>query len=270
MSIRQKQGLIAVTLLAVVACTASAQATLDQLPSVVEPDLSGQPAAPPPPKPAPPPWVAFHADLGFINTSGNTHVSTLNASDLLTVYTSRNNKLTQDFSTTYGTVTNVVQTSLWTASIRNAYTFTPNVGIYGLLAFDRNTFAGIEQRFEQGIGAALIPVNAGRNRLEIDLGASYVEQRSTSAVELNYPAGRAAAVYRYTFAKDAYFQQSIDDLTDLNRVSNTLINSETDLVAPLSRRIAIKVGYQIRYSNDPPPGFKTTDRLLSTDLQFNI
>jgi len=214
--------------------------------------------------------VQFHADLGFINTSGNTHVSTLNASDALIVWTSHANKISQDFGTTYGSVSNVVQTSLWTASLRDDYTFTPVVGVFARFGFDRNTFAGIEQRFEQGIGAALVPVNAGRNRLEVDLGASYVESRSTAGVELNYPAGRGAVIYRYTFAKDTYFQQSVDDLTDLNRVSNSLINSETDLVAPLSRHSAIKLGYQIRYSNDPPPGFKTTDRLLNTDLQFNF
>jgi putative salt-induced outer membrane protein YdiY len=271
LSPRQSLAVFGLMLLAVSSATLPAQGTpAASLPAEQPADLSAQPAAPAPPKPAPPPWVLFHGDLGFINTSGNTHVSTLNASDALTVWTSHTNKISQDFGTTYGTVSDKVQTSLWTASLRDDYTFTPVAGLYARFGFDRNVFAGIEQRFEQGVGAAVVPVNAGRNRLEIDLGVSYLEQRSTAAVELNYPAGRGAVIYRYTFAKDAYFQQSVDDLSDLNRFSNSLINSETDLVAPLSRHIAIKVGYQIRYSNEPPPGFKTTDRLLSTDLQFNI
>jgi putative salt-induced outer membrane protein YdiY len=36
----------------------------------------------------------------------------------------------------------------------------------------------------------------------------------------------------------------------------------------LSKHLAIKVGYGIHYSNLPPAGFKTTDRLFTTDLQI--
>ena len=44
----------------------------------------------------------------------------------------------------------------------------------------------------------------------------------------------------------------------------------TALVAPLSKKIGVKISYQILYSGNPPPGFKTTDRILTTSLQVNI
>jgi putative salt-induced outer membrane protein YdiY len=231
---------------------------------------STQPAAPAPPKPAPPPWWNFNTDLGFINTTGNTSVSTLNFSDALNVWTDHSNKLSEMVGITYGTLSNRVQTSLWTADLRDAYTLTPAVGFYGLFEFDRNVFAGIEQRFDEGAGVALIPVNRGRNHLELDLGATYVEQRSTTAVEDNYTAATGTIAYQYNFGKDTYFKESLEDISDLKTTADYRLDSHTDLVAPLSKHIAIKVGYEIRYSNLPPPGFKTTDRLLTTDLQFNF
>lgn len=222
-------------------------------------------------KTAPPPWFAMHADFGLVNTSGNTNVNTLNFSDAATLFTAHSNKVSQDLGITYGTVNNVVQTSLWTADVRDAYTLTPTVGFYGLVAFDRNVFAGIEDRFDESAGAALVPVHSGRHRLEIDLGASAVEQHATTpAGNLDYPGARGAFIYQYTFAKEAYVQQSVDDLTDVDRASNSLVNSKTSVVAPLSKHIALKAGYEIRYASDPPPGFRTTDRLLTTDLQLNL
>ncbi len=234
------------------------------------PDASAPPAAPAPPKPPPPPWATFHADLGFVNTTGNTNVSTLNFADALTVYTAKANKINQDIGITYGTITNRVQTSLWTADLRDSYTLTPDVGLFGLVEFDRNTFAGIQDRFAETVGAALVPVHSTHNRLELDLGGTYIEERSTMAVTDNYPAARGALIYQYNFTKEAYLQESIEDLSDVDRISNTLINSQTSLVAPVSKRIAIKISYEVRYANAPPPGFKTTDRLLTTDLQFNF
>src|SRR5271169_2727121 len=124
--------------------------------------------------------------------------------------------------------------------------------------------ACINQRFEEGAGASLVPVNSGPSRLEFDLGVSYIQQETTADVSTDYLAGRGALIYRYTFVKDTYFQEAIDDLSDFTNLSDYRINSQTDLVAPLSKHIAIKVGYQIRYSNEPPPGFKTTDRFLTT------
>lgn len=233
--------------------------------------LLAPPAAPSAAKPAPPPWVAAHADLGLVNTSGNTNVNTLNFSDGVTWFTSHRNKLSQDAGITYGTVSNRVQTSLWTGDLRDAYTLTPYVGFYGLVEYDRNTFAGIVGRFDESVGAALVPIHAGRNRLEVDIGVSAVQERATIALaDLNYPGARGAVIYQYTFLKQAFFQESVEDLTDVDRASNSLVNSKTSLVAPLSKHIALKAGYEIRYAGDPPPGFKTTDRLLTTDLQLNM
>jgi putative salt-induced outer membrane protein len=211
-------------------------------------------------KPKGPPFITVHTDLGYVNTSGNTEVQTLNFTDQVVMNTSPVNKITQQFSVVYGTNQNKVQTSLWGAGVKDEYSFTKNIGLYGLFNWDRNTFAGIDYRYEEGAGVAFIPINSPRNRLEFDLGFSYFEVHSTFPDSLgmprdssdNYAAIRTAVVYRHTFIKDYR------------------VNSQTDVVAPLSKHIAVKLGYTIRYANLPPPGFKTTDRLFTSDLQFTF
>ena len=230
------------------------------------------PPAPPAPN-KPPPFVTAKVDLGYVNTSGNTEVSTLNFTDQVILNTSPTNKVTQSFGLVYGTNQNRVQTELWTAGLRDEYSFTKHIGLYALLGFDRNTFAGINRRLEEGGGLAIIPIDATHDRLEIDAGISYIEQQIVPTMPIDsssteYAAARGALVYRHTFVKDTYFQQSLEGIPDLRITQDFRINSQSDLVAPLSKHLALKVGYGIRYNNLPPIGFKTTDRLFTSDLQL--
>jgi putative salt-induced outer membrane protein YdiY len=214
--------------------------------------------------------IVFHADLGYVATSGNTQVSTINFADQLTLKTSPVNKIDQTFSVVYGQNKNVVQTNIWTVALRDEYGFTKQIGLYALAGFNRNTFAGIDYDFEEGGGIAITPVLPKRHKLEIDAGFSYVEQKLLPDSTDDHAAARGAIIYRYTFGKDAYAQEAVEGLPDLHNGKDFRINSQTDLVAPLSRHLALKLGYAIRYANLPPPGFKTTDRLFTSDLQVSF
>ncbi len=217
-----------------------------------------------------PPVVVFHGDLGYVSTTGNTQVSTFNFTDQLTIHTSPVNKIDQNLGWVYGQNDNVVQTNIWTASLRDEYALTKQIGLYAQVGFDRNPFAGIDRRLEEGGGLAITPVLPARHKLEFDAGAAYIEQRSLPDSTDNHATARGAVTYRYTFGKDTYAQQSVEALPSLEERSDFRINSETDLVAPLSRHFAIKLGYTIHYANLPPPGFKTTDRLFTSDLQVTF
>jgi putative salt-induced outer membrane protein len=214
--------------------------------------------------------IVFHGDLGYVATSGNTQVSTINFMDQLTVRTSPVNKIDEKFSVVYGQNKNKVQTNIWTAALLDEYAFTKVLSLYGLAQFDRNTFAGIEYNFQEGGGFALTPLLPKRHRLEFDAGVAYVEQKLLPDSIDDHAVARGAITYRYTFGKDTYAQESVEGLPDLHDEKDFRINSETDLVAPLSRHFALKLGYVIRYANLPPPGFKTTDRLFTSDLQVSF
>ena len=214
--------------------------------------------------------IVFHGDLGYVATSGNTQVSTINFADQLTWHTSPVNKIDQTFSVVYGQNKNVVQTNIWTLALRDEYAFTKQLGMYVLGGFDRNTFAGIDYSFEEGAGMSIQPTLPKRHKLEIDAGISYVEQKLRPDSLDDHAIARGAVTYRYTFGKDTYAQEAVEALPDLHNGEDFRINSQTDLVAPLSRHLALKLGYAIRYANLPPPGFRTTDRLFTSDLQVSF
>ncbi len=214
----------------------------------------------------PRPWK-LQTDFGLVNTAGNTSTTTLNAGEAASYATGRWT-FGQQFAVVYGRTEGVKSAENYTASLRGDYALSSRFGVYSLGAWNRNEFAGITRRFEEGGGLTFKAIDEKRTTLALEAGLSANQQRSTEGVTDNYAAGRGAVLFKQLFATAAYFQQMAEILPNLKTSEDYLINTETALVAPLSRSVAFKVGYVVHFDHDPEPGFKRTDRYLTSGLQI--
>ena len=179
--------------------------------------------------------------------------------------------LRQNFALVYGRTDGATTTSQWRTGVRGDIAVSSaGSAVFGLAGFDRNRFAGIERRFEEGVGIAFKLVTTERTKLELETGLSLTQQRSTLDVTDNFSAARSAALFQYNFRPTAYLLQTVEVLPNLEESEDLRVNTETALVAPLSRRLAIKISYVIRYDKLPEPGFEKTDRLLTSGLQVTL
>jgi putative salt-induced outer membrane protein len=220
--------------------------------------------SPPPPRP----WE-LTGDVGFVNTAGNSDVTTLNIGEKVT-HNRGNITVKQHFALLYGRTDGTTTTSQWRTGVRGDVALSTRLAVFGLAGFDRNRFAGIDRRFEEGVGLAFKVLATERSKLDFETGLSMIQQRSTLDVTDNFTAARAASIFQYNFKPTAYFLQSIEVLPNLEETDDLRVNTETALVAPLSRRLAIKISYVIRYDKLPEPGFEKTDRLLTSGLQVTL
>jgi putative salt-induced outer membrane protein len=211
--------------------------------------------------------LSANVDLGFVNTAGNTDVTTLNAGEKIG-YTSGAFTVGEFFSAVYGRTEGVTSASDWKAGVRGDYAFTKHLGVFVLGNFERNTFAGFNWYLEQAAGIAATLLDGGGNLLKAEVGASYDQQRSTTDSTDKFVAARGAASYRRNLTDAAYIQEAAEVLPDLKESKDLRINSETALVAPISKRIAVKLSYTVRFDNLPEPGFKKTDRIFTSGLQI--
>lgn len=222
------------------------------------------------PPPPPPPFVAFTGDFGLVNTSGNTDVTTLNVGEEIKINGGRLS-LTQAFSVVYGRTDGATTTSLWRSSLHGDLDLTEHVGAFVLIAWERNTFAGITRRLEETLGSTFQLIHRARTTLEAQLGLSLIQQKTTAGlVDDNFAAGRSTLSFKQTFASKSFVQQRVEFLPNLNDSNDYRINSESSLVAPLSGSIALKASYVVRFDNQPEPTFEKTDRLLTTGLQITF
>ena len=218
--------------------------------------------------------VSFTGDVAVVNTAGNTSLTTLSVGDKLTA---RSGKVlfTQTFAFVYGKSEGVENANNQLLRGRADYALTPRLSAYGFVGYERNRFAGISHRTDEGVGLALAAVRGPRDELDLEGGAGLVQETLLpdpaldATVTGNYASGRAAARYKHLFTKTTYFQQTLELLEDLEATTKYRINSESALVAPISSHIGLKAGYLVKFNHAPPsPDLAKTDRTLTTGLQI--
>ncbi|HXV85940.1 MAG TPA: DUF481 domain-containing protein [Gemmatimonadales bacterium] len=206
-------------------------------------------------------------DVGLLNVAGNTRITTVNVAENI-AYASGAWAVAQSFAVVYGRTGGVTTASQWKAGVRGDRKSGERWSLYLLAGYERNTFAGIARRFEEAAGVAALPVKTARDEMAVEAGGSLNQQRSILGVSTNFVAARAAGRYRRGFGEKAFFQQSLEVLPNLDETDDLRLNAESQLVAPLSTRVGLKLSYVVRYDNLPEPGFQKTDRILTAGVQI--
>jgi len=220
----------------------------------------------------PPPWE-FTSDLGFVNASGNTSITTLNVGERLIRRIERW-EFTQDFGVVYGETDGVESSNFWRAGLRSDFLLTPRFALYGRVGFDRNKFAGINRRFNEGVGGVAKLVNTAKNEWNAEAGIEATQQRDLARTSDSFTSLRAATSWKHKFSDAAHFLQIVEVLPNLDVSDDLRVNTESTLVAPLSTHVGITVSYLIRYDNLPAfnaagtARLKKSDRMLSTGLRI--
>ena len=99
--------------------------------------------------------IQFTGDVGLVDASGNSSVTTVNVGDKVLIQTADKKRIfTQTFALVYGRSEGEVNASNWRAGTRLDYRLGARLYLFGQLGLDRNRFAGIERRFEEGAGLA--------------------------------------------------------------------------------------------------------------------
>lgn len=212
--------------------------------------------------------VAFTMDFGFVSAEGNSRLTTFNLGEKLT-FKYDHWQHAQAFGAIYGKTDGEESSNLTFATWRSDYGFAKRVAVYGSFGFERNKFAGISRRFEQGLGVSWSAVSSERQQWKLEGGANRAQQRALDGASADFTSVRGATSYRYNFSSAAYVFEIFEYLPNLEESSDYRINSETGVVAPLSRHLALKVGYTARFDNLPEPGRRRSDRIFTTGVQLN-
>jgi len=209
-------------------------------------------------------------NFGFVNAAGNTDVTTLNFGENLMYAPTKKFQVSEMASNVYGKTDGVESADLWHASLRTDSDLGNRWGAYSLFEFDRNTFASIARRFQEGAGVLYHPIRSATDTLGAELGLGLVEEHTTSDSDSTQPIGRVAGSYRHIFAPKAYGEELLEVLPDLQEGRQLRINSATTVVAPLYKSLALKASYVVNFDNDPEPGRRKTDRFLTTGVQLSF
>ena len=86
----------------------------------------------------------------------------------------------------------------------------------------------------------------------------------------NFPAARTALWYKRGFAPKAYMMQSVEVVPNIETSEDYRVNAVAAIVSPISKSLALKLEYQVRYDNLPEPDFQGMDRIFTTGIQLSF
>ncbi len=214
-----------------------------------------------------PPRLTTQVDLSFVQAAGNTRLRTLHVAEQL-VYHPAPWKLTQTFAVVNGESDGSETANSLKAGLRADYEFTPRFRLYALTGFERDRFAGLARRWREEAGVSYGVLATAGDTLDAEAGMGLTQEKGDTTAARDYAAARLAGRYRHAFRENTFFEARAELLSNLADGNDNRVNGDLALIAPVSRNIAIKLGYTVRYDQQPEPAKRTTDTIASAGLQI--
>ena len=212
---------------------------------------------------------SFSADAGYVSTTGNTSVTTVNVGERFNL-TTGHWRFEQFVQLVYGESEGTVNSSFIRAAAGGEYAVRSSMGLAAGLLYDQNRFSGLRRRAEAYAGVVWRVIEGERDTLRLDAGGSLTQQRNVDGTRRQFPAARTTLWYKRGLAPKAFVTQSVELVPNIETAEDYRVNAVAALVSPIARSLALRVEYQVRYDNLPEPTFQTTDRIFTTGIQVSF
>jgi len=210
------------------------------------------------------------AELSFVDTGGNTEVTTLSAKNTLTVGINETTKGTWKFRALYGKSDGTKDAESYFTEIRLDHSYNERLYSFGYGGWFQDKFTGIDSRYYLGAGGGYKAYSGPKHFLLGEAGLTYTTEDYTDNTDNEFLGGRLFGKYEYHFSEKNRFTQSLEWLLDFSKFENWNLNSETALISSLNNWLSLKASYLIKYDNDPVDNLKKADRVLSITLLMNF
>jgi len=219
-------------------------------------------------------------EFGLTSASGNTRSQNLNA--LLAVgmdegrwhhdanvFWLRNRGETKTGSGATAVTTPMRDTAnRYGLGLSSAYDLSARSYLIGSARYDHDNFASYLWRGVAATSYGYRWFDDARMRLVTEIGPGFrrSHDKRTGKVE-NEAIGRAFADFSYRLTDSTKLTNSF--LTESGRLA-TYVQNDLGVQVAMSERLALKVGYQLRYNSKVDPGFKKTDTVTMLNLVYAV
>lgn len=231
-------------------------------------------------------------EFGFAAARGNSHTENLNAKLGLnqenerwknsfyltgmrskgdvTVVDADGNSITQ-FSTT---------ANRYEGGASVGYKFDPRSYLVSALRYEHDDFGANRWQGILSVGYGYIALKNARTELSFEIGPGYKRYQpayTTTTIDgetvvVKPPVehevvGRGLVNWKYQLTTNTKFE---DTLLMEAGSQNQYYQNDAGLAVSMTEKLALKLGYQVRYNSDTQPGTKSMDQLYTTNLVYNF
>jgi len=156
------------------------------------------------------------------------------------------------------------------AGVRGTRILDERWSLFAGVSGERDTFAGFDLRAIVEGGATYKFLLGPVHELAFDGGLTWTRENRVVGKDRSFLGGLLGAAYKWTLSETAAFTEKFRFYPDFDETSAWRIASETALKASLTGRLALQLGYDVRYSNQPVPGFDKTDTATTVSLVASL
>jgi putative salt-induced outer membrane protein len=154
--------------------------------------------------------------------------------------------------------------------------------IVGAARYENDDFSPFEYQAIVSIGYGYTALKTQADQLSFEIGPGYkryqpidivgpeivdgapLRHRFDSEGEV---VGRGLIAYKHNFSDSTSF---VNTLLAESGSDNTFLQNDAGLQVDMNKKLALKVGYELRHNSDVAPGIKKTDQLMTTNLVYNF
>ena len=222
---------------------------------------AAQAPAPPPP---PPLWDA-QVGASFVGTNGNSDTSSVGA-DFGAHRRGLVWKIDSEATAVRSSSLDVKTAERYLGLLRAARKLTPIIGLTSGIKLERDRFSGLDFRSILDTGLSWALVRGPAWTLDGLTGVAWNHESRTVGPTINHPVGLLQLLSRVPFGGAGDTTQRFTFYPDFTETSAYRSEGEITAQAALNARLALKLGYLIRFANNPVPGFKKTDNTTTASV----
>jgi putative salt-induced outer membrane protein YdiY len=217
-----------------------------------------------PPKEPPPLWDA-QLGASFVGTSGNSDTASTGAD--FAAHRRGAVWLIDAAATAVLTRSNDEKTAeRYLGMVRGQRKLTPILGVSAGERLERDPFAGIDLRSILDAGLTWGLVRRSTWKVDGVTALAWNHESRTIGSEIDDPVGLFQLLSRVPFGTAGDMTQRITYYPDFKMTSAYRSEAELTAQAAMAAHLALKIGYLLRYSNAPVPGFKKTDNTTTASV----
>ena len=170
------------------------------------------------------------------------------------------------FSGNYGNDGNTTTAQRWEIRGQSSYDFTPKAFWFGAGRYDNDRFSAYDYQGSLATGLGYRFVNTDRTKFFLQGGPGYRVSKERDTGE---------TMDGVIFRGDMLFEQQLTSNTKVierflieSGSDNTYLQNDLGLEVMMSGSLGLRVGYQVRYNSDVPPGIDRTDTLTTLGLLY--
>jgi putative salt-induced outer membrane protein YdiY len=219
-------------------------------------------------EPADGPWSGT-AEVSLVATSGNSDTRTFGLGGELT-YDPGIWRLLARASFVESEADDELRARSQSALLETSRAFSEHLEVYGRGGYLRDLFAGIERRITTEGGLAYHAIATEAHSLQVLAGVGFTDEQRAAGGDRSLGTANATGRYRWAVTETSALTEEAGFVADLNAGDDWRFTNEVAATAALSTRLSLKVSHKLSFLNEPVPGFRKTDAILSAALVANF